>query len=139
MKNLLLRGQKLINNIDVEILNKFSDDSCYFRFQCIDWEVGTQSFGMIYSSAEEAIEDGSTVLDGKSCVDDWRKLYQFMEWFNNDFPVMVFKGEHTGYGHDGEDVVIPEELIACIDYNSFCELVAFEHDKDDADPFDFMC
>lgn len=83
----------------------------FYRFQCKDWEMGTKSWGMIYSSEEEALEDGSTVLDGKSAWSTAKKLYNMRLDFDNDFCVMVLQGSDVETGHDGESVVDVENIV----------------------------
>ncbi|MCK9327856.1 MAG: hypothetical protein M0P69_20340 [Bacteroidales bacterium] len=102
----------------------------YFRFQCLDWEVRDYSCGMMYADAEEAIEDGSTVLNGKSCVRNWRQLDAFSDSFGDgtDFVVMVFSGYRVGEGHDGEDVVTPERFLAAFDATRFLDILEEEKD-----------
>jgi len=115
----------------------------YFRFQCIDWAVREISHGMIYADAEEAIEDGSTVLNGKSCVKDWRQLDQFKDscWDGTDFAVLVFNGSCAGDGHDGEEVVTPDTFLAAFDAKKFMDVLEREKDlykKEGWSLLDFM-
>lgn len=124
MKNFLVcRDTKVTSNFNEQDLDRWQKD-CFFRFQCLDWEVGDKSFGMIYSTPEEAMEEGSTVLDGKSCCGNWRDLRDHLDSFDEEyFCVLVFKGTHNGYGHDGEDVAIPEEFVAALDMRHFLEIL----------------
>lgn len=102
----------------------------YFRFQCVDWAVREISHGMIYTNAMEALEDGSTVLPGKSCVKDWRQLDQFKDscWDGTDFAVLVFNGSLAGEGHDGEEVVTPDVFLAAFDAKRFMDVLELEKD-----------
>lgn len=94
------------NKPTIDKIENFDDErNTYYRFQNKDWEMGTQSWGMIYSSPEEAIEDGSTVLNGKSCCSTAKELYNFMDYFDADFNVLILEGDWVEEGHDGEDVV----------------------------------
>jgi hypothetical protein len=102
-----------VNNIPTQekfdTYDKASD--IYYRFQDKKYEMGTQSWGMIYSSPEEAIEDGSDVLNGKSCCSTARKARGFALEFDNDSVVMVLKGWFVEVGHDDEDVIDVEEVL----------------------------
>lgn len=115
----------------------------YFRFQCADWAIREYSCGMIYADAEEALEDGSTVLDGKSCVKNWRQLDQFKDscWDGTDFAVLVFNGSNVGEGHDGEEVVTPDVFLTAFDAKSFMGILEQEKDlykKEGWSLLDFM-
>lgn len=93
--------------------------------------MGTQSWGMIYSTAEEAIEscedDGlsedEAVLDGKSCCSTAKELLSFSSYFNKDFRVLVVSGRSVGTGHDGEDVVDIDEILEIWDSEEFENLM----------------
>jgi hypothetical protein len=94
------------NKPTIDKIENFDDErNTYYRFQNKDWGIGTQSWGMIYSTPEEAIEDGSTVLNGKSCCSTAKELYNFMDYFDTDFNVLILEGDWVEEGHDGEDVV----------------------------------
>jgi len=98
---------------------------------------------MIYANAEEALEDGSTILPGKSCVRNWRQLGQFADSFGDgtDFAVMVFNGYNVGSGHDGEEVVTPDVFIAAFDAKNFMNILEQEKDlykKEGWSLLDFM-
>ena len=96
-----------------------------------DWEMGYQSWGMIYSTAEEAIEncedDGLTedeaVLDGKSACNTAQELFGFSGMFDKDFRVLVVSGKSIGTGHDGEEVVDVDEILEIWDYVEFDNLM----------------
>lgn len=64
IKDLLLRNTNISSTFSREDLEKWNEEY-FFRFQCLDWEVGEVSFGMHFDSPEEAIEEGSTVLKKK--------------------------------------------------------------------------
>lgn len=117
----------------IEKINEYDEDRCvFYRYQMKDWEMGTQSWGMIYSSAEEAIEccedDGLTpdeaVLDGKSCCSTAKEIWRFSDRFDKDFRVLVLTGNYVGEGHDGEDVVDVDEILEVWDYNEFENFMA---------------
>lgn len=120
------------NKPTLEKIEKYNEDRyIFYRYQMKDWEMGTQSWGMIYSSAEEAIEccedDGLTpdeaVLDGKSCCRTADELFGYSGNFDKDFRVLVVSGRSVGEGHDGEDVVDIDEIIEIWDYTEFDELM----------------
>lgn len=121
-----------------KIENYDSDNYIYYRFQMKDWEMGTQSWGMIYSSAEEAIEncedDGLTedeaVLDGKSACFTARELMDFVCQFDKDFRVLVLNGNRVGEGHDGEDVIEVNEVLEIWDFDEFTNLMLELEEKE---------
>jgi hypothetical protein len=82
----------------------------FFRYQdpkfINDLSQESKSWGMIYGSEEEALEDGSEVLEGKSCMTNPYQLWTgWGEYFQEDDVIMVFDGEDTGtIGHDEENV-----------------------------------
>ena len=122
-----------VNNTPTpEKIEKYdSYENIYYRFQMKDWEMGTQSWGMIYSTPEEAIEccedDGLTpetaVLDGKSACDSARELMKFVQSFDEDFRVLVLSGDYVEEGHDGESVINVAEILEVWDYNEFSDLM----------------
>lgn len=120
------------NKPTVEKIEKYDDNSnVFYRFQMKDWEMGTQSWGMIYSSAEEAMEccedDGLTpdeaVLDGKSACSTAKELMNFVCNFDKDFRVIVLNGKNVGCGHDGEDVVDVKEILEIWEFDEFTDLM----------------
>lgn len=120
------------NKPTIEKIEKYDEDRyTFYRFQNKDWEMGTKSWGMIYGSAEEAIEncenDGLTteeaVLDGKSCCSTANQLWNFTQYFDKDFRVVVLTGNCVGEGHDGEDVVDVDEILEIWDYNEFIKVM----------------
>lgn len=120
------------NKPTIDKIKKYDEErNIYYRFQMKDWEMGTQSWGMIYNSAEEAIEccedDGLTpeiaVLNGKSCCSTAKELSQFSSSFDSDFRVLVVEGDWVAYGHDDEDVVDISEIKEVWDFNEFLNTV----------------
>lgn len=120
------------NKPTVEKIEKYNEDRfTFFRYQMKDWEMGDQSWGMIYSTAEEAIEncedDGLTedeaVLDGKSACNTAKELFGFSSMFDKDFRVLVLSGKSIGTGHDGEEVVDVDEILEIWDYEEFDNLM----------------
>lgn len=125
-----MKLSEMVIRTDAQLVTDFTSadldalaEKGYFRFQCLDWAVREVSHGMIYADAKDAIEDGSTVLEGKSCVKNWRSLHQFADVFDSDFAVLVFTGHHNGTGHDGEDVVTPDTFLAALDFSRFAEIL----------------
>ena len=107
-----------------EIIKYTEMENIFFRFQnpcyAIEGEY-TQSWGMIYSTAEEAIEncedDGLTedeaVLSGKSCMPTFHEIIHWGSQFNDDDVLLIFKGYDTyETGHDGEYVADYDETVA---------------------------
>lgn len=120
------------NNPTVKKINKYDDESdVYYRFQMKDWEMGNQSWGMIYDSAEEAreayeeegLEPEEAVLNGKCCCSTAKELYSFVDAFDSDFRILVISGDYVEEGHDGEDVVDVDEILEIWDFNKFIELI----------------
>lgn len=99
-----------------EMVEKFNEDSnIFFRFQNPNWELDqdSKSWGMIYGSEEEAIEncedDGlsedEAVLPGKSCMDTLEGVWEWADQFDDSYVVLVFEGDDTGVnGHQDEYV-----------------------------------
>lgn len=96
----------------------------FYRFQdpshTIEGEY-TQSWGMIYSSAEQAREcadewgftEDEAVLPGKSCMTSFEDVLDYADRFDDDDVLMVFYGYDTGVsGHDGEWVAEFNEAVA---------------------------
>jgi hypothetical protein len=121
--------KKKITECTPEILRNLSDTKgVYFRFQAGWHEIGKKSWGMIYTSEEEAIEccedDGLTpetaVMPGKSCCPDALGLMEWKDYFDNDYVVIAFKGADTGVtGHDGEWVCDVLEVLKVFTYSDF--------------------
>lgn len=111
-------------------IEKYNEDNyTYFRFQCKDWEIGTKSWGMIFATEEEAIEESESwgiekpILNGKSCCSTAEDLYSIAEQFDKDFRVLVLNGNYVEEGHDGEDVVDVKEIIEIWDYDDFFKIM----------------
>ena len=106
-------------------INKWDDDpGIFYRWQNPEWEVGTESWGQIYASAEEAreayeeegLDPEDAVLPGKSCMTTLEEIMKFINSFDNDFVLLVFEGSDTyATGHDDEYVAEFYETIAVID------------------------
>lgn len=127
------------NKPSIEKIENYDNDNyIYYRFQMKDWEMGTQSWGMIYNSAEEAIEncedDGLTedeaVLDGKSACFTAKELMDFVCQFDKDFRVLVLNGNRVGEGHDGEDVIEVNEVLEIWDFDEFTNLMLELEEKE---------
>lgn len=127
------------NKPSIEKIENYDNDNyIYYRFQMKDWEMGTQSWGMIYNSAEEAIEncedDGLTedeaVLDGKSACFTAKELMDFVCQFDKDFRVLVLNGNRVGEGHDGEDVIEVNEVLEIWDFDEFTNLILELEEKE---------
>lgn len=127
------------NKPSIEKIENYDNDNyIYYRFQMKDWEIGTQSWGMIYNSAEEAIEncedDGLTedeaVLDGKSACFTAKELMDFVCQFDKDFRVLVLNGNRVGEGHDGEDVIEVNEILEIWDFDEFTNLMLELEEKE---------
>lgn len=118
-----------INGVpNLEKINKYDEQSnVYYRFQCKDWEMGTKSWGMIFASEKDAIENceewGLTpeeaILNGKSACSTANYLWSFSSQFDEDFRVLVMEGEYVEQGHDGEDVIKVSEILEIWDYKDF--------------------
>lgn len=118
---------KVDSKITANVIEKFDDDkNIFYRFQNPEYEIAgqyTQSWGSIFSSADEAIECAEewgyekedAVLPGKSCMDTFEGLMSgnwILQTGDNDV-LLVFRGSDTyTTGHDGEFVAEYEEPIA---------------------------
>ena len=112
------------NKPTAEKIENYNDKSnMFYRFQDPTLKIGTQSWGMIYSTPEEAIEDGSTVLEGKSCFRTARELYGYTGTFAGDAVVLIFSGWDAGTGHDGEDLADVEEILEIWNMQEFEDTV----------------
>lgn len=100
----------------IEKLNK--DNNVYFRFQdpSIRLTYKSKSWGMIYSSAKEALADGSEVLDGKSCMDTIEGVMSYVDAYDKDYVLMAFVGDYNGTGSDGECVCKYNGKVAIFDF-----------------------
>lgn len=108
-----------------EDIEKFDNDRhMFYRFQnpayTIEGEY-TQSWGMIFGSAEEArecaeewgLEEDEAVLPGKSCMTTFEEILSFTEQFGKNDVLMIFSGNDTyATGHDGEYVADFDEAVA---------------------------
>lgn len=112
-----------------EKIEKYNEDRyTFFRFQNKDWEMGNKSWGMIYSSEEEAREhyeddgfesEADAILDGKSACSNAEDLMNFCSCFDSNYRVLVINGSCVGEGHDGEDVVDVDEIVEVWDSDEF--------------------
>lgn len=118
------------NKPSLEKIEKFDrNDSTFYRFQNKDWEIGTKSWGMIFSTEEEAIADAEqwgytpeeAVLDGKSCCFTAKELWGYIDQFDKDYRILVVYGTSVGEGHDGEDVVDICEIMEVWKYEDFVD------------------
>ena len=121
-----------VNNMPtMEKINKYDEDRyTYYRFQEKDWEMGTESWGMVFSTREEAIEDceewgytpETAILNGKSCCDTAKELLSYCDRFDKDFRVLVLTGNYVEEGHDSESVVDVDEIVEIWDYDDFIKV-----------------
>lgn len=118
-----------------ELIEKLDNDpNIFWRFQGADWEISgehEESWGMIYSSREEAIQDwmdnmecsyeeaeAEAILPGKSCMPTFKETISFYSRFDSDFVLMAFEGSDTGAtGHDDEYVATFYEPVAIFSYD----------------------
>lgn len=122
----------------IEDIKKWDeDDHVFYRYQCKDWEVGEESWGMIYNNREEAIEDymdmlecsyeeaeEEAILPGKSCMPTFKEILNFSQEFGEDFYLLVFEGADTRVtGHDGEYVANFYEEIDRIEWNDIDKII----------------
>lgn len=116
-----------------EKIEKYNEDRyTFFRFQNKDWKMGNKSWGMIYSSEEEAREcyedDGfecedDAILDGKSACGNAEDLMNFCNCFDSNYRVLVINGSCVGEGHDGEDVVDVDDVLEVWDSDEFIDFM----------------
>ena len=106
-----------------ELLRQLSEkENVFFRFhnpyrrlssRSKSWEMG-------YESELEAIREGSTVLEGKSCTKEAKDLMEFEHAFDSSYVVLAFEGWDTGQtGHDGEIVATYYKKVKCFNYEDF--------------------
>jgi len=113
------------SKLTAELIEKYdSDRNIFYRFQNPDYDIEgeyAQSWGMIFSSAEEArecaeewgMDADDAVLPGKSCMDTFEGIMRFVCQFSDNDVLLVFRGYDTREtGHDGEFVAEYEEQIA---------------------------
>jgi hypothetical protein len=111
---------KITGKPTVEKLNEYScDDNMFFRFQNPLREIGEESWGMIYKTKEEAIEDGCTILNGKSCCWNATDFAEYLPYYNNSYVIMIVKGFYVKDGHDEEPVVDISKIVEVWDYDDF--------------------
>ena len=117
-----------VNNAPtLEKLTEYNYNSeVFYRLQDKKYDIGTQSWEMCYSSAEEAEEDGSTVLDGKSAWRTSREMLGYSGTFCKDSVVLVVTGYDVASGHDGESVVSIDSVLEIWSHEDFIE-AAREH------------
>lgn len=114
---------KITGKPTVEKLNDYNyDDNMFYRFQNPMHEMGEESWGMIYKTREEAIEEGCTILNGKSCCWNVDDFTEYLSYYNNDYVVMIVKGWYVENGHDKEPVVDISEIVEVWDYDKFVEV-----------------
>lgn len=120
-----------------DLIEKFDEeDGVFYRFQNPDYDITgeyAQSWGMIFSSAEEArenaeewgLEENEAVLPGKSCMETFSDIMKFVTNFEDSDVLLVFDGVDTyEYGHDGEFVakyIAPRAVISMQDAVEFYE------------------
>lgn len=88
-------------------------ENIYYRLQHKDLEMGSKSWEMIYTTEGEALEDGATVLNGKSCCATAAELKHYSSYhgdFGDDYVVLILFGFHEEWGHDGEPVITVEDV-----------------------------
>ena len=122
----------------IELLDE--SDDIFYRWQNPEWEIEgeyTQSWGMLFSSAEEAREDSENwgiskdyaILPGKSCTKTFSSIMDWSDQFDNSFVLLVFKGRDTYvYGHAGEYVA---EYISPVAIFSFEDALEFYNNNYD--------
>ena len=74
------------------------------------------------TTKEEAIEDGCDILDGKSCCWNISDFTEYLQYYDNDYVVMIVKGSYVEDGHDEEPVVDISEIVEIWDYDEFVEV-----------------
>ena len=117
--------EETLNGIEYE-------DDWYLRFQNKNWEIGEQSWEMMYETADEAREayeeDGldpdDAVLDGKSCCCTWHEAAEYAGYYDEkDTVVLLIRGFCNCTGRDGEAVVDIAEIAEIYDYDQFCNVI----------------
>ena len=112
----------------IEKIEKYNESKDhFFRFQNKNWEMGEKSWGMIYSSEEEAradyedmdLDPDDAVLEGKSACYTAEELLNFAGNFDNNFVVTILYGDSVGTGHDDEEVVDVCRVEEVWDYDEF--------------------
>ena len=117
--------EEKLNDIEYE-------DDWYLRFQNKNWEIGEQSWEMMYETAEEAREayeeegfdPDDAVLDGKSCCCTWHEAAEYAGYYEEkDTVVLLIQGFCNCTGHEGEAVVDISEIAEVYDYDQFCNVI----------------
>ena len=132
--------------LTMELIHKFdAKETAFYRFQNPEFEIKgeyEQSFGMIYGTAEEAIEECMNendcsrdeaeeyaILPGKSCTNTFQEVTNYFSQFDEDAVLMVFNGwDLRVSGHDGESVAEFYEPIAIF---SFEDAMNFYKENED--------
>lgn len=125
------------SKMTLELMEKFDEDrNIFYRWQNPTYEIAgefTQSWGMIFSSEQEAREcaeewgytEDEMILPGKSCMDTLEHIVSFAAEFSDTDVLLVFRGADTWVtGHDGEYVARFDEPIAVFsmaDILDFCK------------------
>jgi len=108
-----------------EVLEKLShSDGVFFRFHDPNRRMSTRtkSWGMYFESAHEAVKNGGTILDGKSCENSPEELMRWATSFDNSYIVIAFYGHDTRKaGHDGETVATYYKKLKAFSYGDFCK------------------
>lgn len=112
-----------------EKVEKYNDDEhIFFRFQNPEFEIDeehSESWGMIFSTREEALEgaeewgmtEEEAILPGKSCMPTLEGIWNWSSEFGKDDVVLVFEGADTrATGHDGEYVADFYEAVEVWSY-----------------------
>ncbi|HBY21291.1 MAG TPA: hypothetical protein DEG71_09865 [Clostridiales bacterium] len=127
INNIIQEDHYPVNNFPtIDKIRMYDDDNTiYYRFQMPEWEMGTKSWGMIYDSEEEALENGGTVTEGKSACEKARFSYSFYsDAFGNTDRMLILKGYSLGRGPDQEEeLVVVEEILEIWSYRDFCNLM----------------
>ena len=123
--------------ITVKEIEKFDNDkNVFYRFQNPNFEVGEESWGMIYNTREEAIEacmeenecsyeeaEDYAILPGKSCMPTFEGILNFASSFDDDYVLLIVAGEDTRYtGHDDEYVARYDSTITTLSMDEVVEL-----------------
>lgn len=122
------------NQPTVEKINKYdADKHIFFRVQDRDYELGTQSWGMLYDSAEEAREayeeeglnPDDAVLDGKSAWGTSREMlhYAVSRFDSVTDVILVIRGDDVATGHDDESVVDVDEVLEVWNLDEFLDMI----------------
>ena len=103
------------------------DDGIFYRWQNPDYAIEgefTESWGMVFSSKEEALKDSldygiepeDAILPGKSCMPTLEEIYSYITEFADSAVLLVFNGVDTyAEGHDGEYVAEYVSSVAVLD------------------------